>query len=131
MSTILEARHSHGSDRSLPRPNTGPFDSEQEALAEVLKRLVKDLDPDQVWLFGSRSEGRHRPDSDFDLMVVTRVDSGESGFDYDAVYAPILGLGVGCDVVPCRADDFEIERKDLTSLSWHVTHTGKKLYERA
>ena len=37
MSTIREG-HSDGSDRSLPRPNRGPFDSEQEALAEVLKR---------------------------------------------------------------------------------------------
>lgn len=131
MSAHSDATHSDGTERSLPRPNKGPFASEQVALSEVLRRLVQGLDPEQVWLFGSRAEGRHRPDSDFDLMVVTRTSSGERGFDYDDVYAPILGLGVGCDVVPCRADDFEIERSDRTSLSWHVMHTGKKLYERA
>jgi predicted nucleotidyltransferase len=75
---------------------------------------VRDLDPEQIWLFGSRAEGRHRPDSDFDLFVVTRTNSGDSGHDYDAVCAPILGLGVGCDVVPCRADDFATARNDRT-----------------
>ena len=73
-----------------------------------------DLDPEAVWLFGSRAEGRASPDSDFDLLVVTKVEDGENGFDYDA-YAPIKDLGVGCDVVPCRADDFKEELADPTS----------------
>jgi predicted nucleotidyltransferase len=112
-----------------PRANIGPFE-EDEALNQIIGRLTRDLDPEEIWLFGSRAEGRHRRDSDFDLMVVTRTNSGDAGFDYDAVYAPICGLGVGCDVVPCRADDFKVERNERTSLPWHVIHTGKKLYER-
>jgi predicted nucleotidyltransferase len=124
MGTLLDIAQSNGT--AVTRPNTGPFASEPEALGEVLRRLVQDLDPEQIWLFGSRAEGRHRPDSDFDLFVVTRTDSGESGHDYDAVYAPILVLGVGCDVVPYRADDFETARNDRTCLAWHVEHTGKK-----
>jgi predicted nucleotidyltransferase len=113
------------------RPNCGAFSSEEEALAQVVARLVRRLDPEEVWLFGSRAEGRHAPDSDFDLLVVTKPDSGDAGFDYDAAYAPIKGLGVGCDVVPCRADEFNLARSDPTSLGWHVLRTGKKLYERA
>jgi hypothetical protein len=68
---------------------------------------------------------------DLFLFIATRTNSGESGHDYDAVYAPILGLGVGCDVVPCRADDFETARDDRTCLAWHVEHTGKKINQRA
>jgi uncharacterized protein len=98
---------------------------------EVVTRLVRGLDPDEVWLFGSRAERRNAPDSDFDLFVVTKVSDGDAGFDYNVVYAPIRGLGVGCDVVPCRADEFEEERNDPTSLCWHVIRTGQKLYERA
>jgi hypothetical protein len=37
----------------------------------------------------------------------------------------------GCRLVPCRADEFEDELNDPTSLCWHVIHTGQKLYERA
>jgi predicted nucleotidyltransferase len=113
------------------RPNRGPFASEDQALDEVVGRLVRALDPQEIWLFGSRAEDRNAPDSDFDLLIVTKVEDGEAGFDFDAVYAPIKGLGVGCDVVPCRADEFDVERSDPTSLCWLVTHTGKKLYDRA
>ena len=120
-----------GSEASERRPNRGPFSSEEEALMEVVTRLVRGLDPDEVWLFGSRAERRNAPDSDFDLFVVTKVSDGDAGFDYNAVYAPIRGLGVGCDVVPCRTDEFEEERNDPTSLCWHVIRTGQKLYERA
>jgi predicted nucleotidyltransferase len=93
MNRFTDIAQSNGT--ALLRPNTGPFASEREALREVLRRLVRDLDPEQIWLFGSRAEGRHRPDSDFDLFVVTRTNSGEGGHDHDAVYAPILGFGVG------------------------------------
>jgi len=119
-----------GSEASERRPNRGPFSSEEEALMEVVTRLVRGLDPDEVWLFGSRAERRNAPDSDFDLFVVTKVSDGDAGFDYNVVYAPIRGLGVGCDVVPCRADEFEEERNDPTSLCWHVICAGQKLYER-
>jgi predicted nucleotidyltransferase len=111
-------------------PNKGPFGSEEEALSEVVKRLVDKLDPIEIWLFGSRAEGTHRPDSDFDLFLVTAPEDGDAGFDYDRAYAPITGLGVGCEIVPCRADEFTVERTDPTSLCWRVVHTGRRLYER-
>jgi predicted nucleotidyltransferase len=111
-------------------PNRGPFASEDDALRGVLQRLVDKLNPDEIWLFGSRAEGVHQPDSDFDLLVVTATEDGDAGFDYDRVYAPIRGLGVGCDVVPCRADEFAVEQTDPTSLCWRVVRTGRRLYER-
>src|ERR1043166_4259931 len=83
-------------------PNKGSFGSEQEALSGVIGKLVEKLNPVEIWLFGSRAEGTHRPDSDFDLFVVTAREDGDAGFDYDRAYAPLSGLGVGCEVVPCR-----------------------------
>ena len=112
-------------------PNQGPFASEGEALAAVVKRLVAELNPAEIWLFGSRAAGRHAPDSDFDLFVVTNTADGDAGFDYDRVYAPLKGLGVGCEVMPCRADEFAVEREDRTSFCWHIVQTGKRIYERA
>ena len=114
-----------------PLPNRGPFASEDEALREVVKRLVSGVDPEQIWLFGSRAENRHAPDSDFDILVVTKAADGEPACDYDALYAPIKGLGVGCDVVPCPADEFATERDDPTSLCWQIVRSGKLLYELA
>lgn len=111
-------------------PNKGPFSSEEEALSGIVQKLIDKLDPIEIWLFGSRAEGIHRPDSDFDLLVVTAPEDGDAGFDYDRAYAPISGLGVGCDIVPCPVDEFASEQADPTSLCWCVVKAGRRLYER-
>jgi predicted nucleotidyltransferase len=110
--------------------NIGIFGSEEGALTAVVRRLVTALDPESIWLFGSRASGTHRPDSDFDLLVVTRREDGDAGFDYDRVYAPVLGTGVGCDVVPCRIDDFEREAAVNGSFVSRILEQGIGLYDK-
>jgi predicted nucleotidyltransferase len=39
---------------------------------------VEELKPFRTYLFGSRAEGRARPDSDFDLVVVFDDDAPNS-----------------------------------------------------
>ncbi len=130
MTEALTASRPKEPGRDDAVPNKGPFGSEEEALSAVVQKLVEKLDPIEIWLFGSRAEGKHLPDSDFDLMVVTAPEDADAGFNYDRAYAPISGLGVGCEVVPCGADEFAVERADPTSLCWRVVHTGRRLYER-
>lgn len=116
--------------RSNIAANTGSYSSESEALSAVVGRIVAAVSPVSIYLFGSRARGDHRPDSDFDLMVVTQESDGEAGFDYDRVYAPVLGTGVGCDVVPCREDDFNRAAARPTGLIREVVTQGVRLYDR-
>ncbi len=81
-----------------PPPNYGPYSSEQDALRAIVDRLVEGLEPFRIYLFGSRAEGRARPDSDFDLVVVFDDEAPNSEADYDEVFAPVLDLPIGCDV---------------------------------
>lgn len=111
-------------------PNRGPFESEDAALAAVLERLIRALRPEAIYLFGSRAWGRPSPASDFDLLVVTRSDEGEAAYDYSRAYAPIAGLGVGCDVVPCPKHEFEAEQTARTGLIRRIARDGRLLYER-
>ena len=74
--------------------------------------------------------GLHGPDSDFDLMVVTRPEDGEAGYDYARAYAPLAGRGIACDVLPVPAPDFLEDKDDPTSLCFEAAHRGRKLYER-
>lgn len=111
------------------RANTGPFATEAEALRQVVTRLGEALHPESIWLFGSRARGDNRPDSDFDLLVITRISDGDAGRDYDRTYAPIRGIGVGCDVVPCRLDDFVVELDDAGSMFSEIARTGKKVFD--
>jgi hypothetical protein len=65
-------------------------------LIEAVSRLVDDLQPAAIILFGSRARANARADSDYDLLVVSAEPR-----DYDEVYRPIAGRGLRCDVVPC------------------------------
>ncbi len=68
---------------------------------------MEGLKPFRIYLFGSRAEGRARPDSDFDLVVVFDDEEPNSEADYDEVFAPVLDLPIGCDIIPCRRSDFQ------------------------
>jgi len=39
-------------------------------LRQIAARLVAAVDPDKLILFGSRVSGSHRPDSDYDILIV-------------------------------------------------------------
>jgi uncharacterized protein len=109
------------------RPNTGRYASEEEALAAVVARLVEELDPQAIWLFGSRARGCHRPDSDFDLLVVAK-EGQPWGEDYRAVLRPTHATWVGCDIVPCPKTDFDEAMSLHTSFVADVIDHGRLLY---
>lgn len=119
-----------GGAQQAPRPNIGPYRDEEAALEEIVAKLVLGLSPLAVYLFGSRAEGRARPDSDFDVVVVLDDSVPEEATTYEAAYAPICGSGVGCDVVPCRLAELEEVLRDPTN-PWHQSwRNARKLYER-
>lgn len=109
------------------RHNYGPFGGEAQALAVLRDRLVAALDPAEILLFGSRGRGNARPDSDFDLLVAMPDTVGEAGLDPRRAYAPVMGLGIGADVVPCLASDFEAEKNIPGTLAHEAAH-GRLVY---
>ncbi len=111
-------------------PNCGPFETEEAALQAVVDRLVAVLQPEAIYLFGSRARGEHTPESDFDLLVITRSEDGEAACDYERVYAPIAGMGIGCNIVPCPKHEFEAEKSAKTGLVRTVLREGRPVYER-
>jgi uncharacterized protein len=109
------------------RANIGIYASEDEALQGLVARLVAALDPQAIWLFGSRARGDHRPDSDFDLVIVAKPDS-EWNEDFDAVYRPTMGTGVACDVVPYDPEIFEVAQQLKTSFATRVVTEGREVF---
>ncbi len=111
------------------RPNIGNYADEQAALDAVVARLVEALDPQAIWLFGSRARGDHRPDSDFDLLVVAKENGRFRSNDYVKTLRPTFDTGVDCEVIPCSLEDFEEARTLQTTLVAQVIEKGKLVYE--
>lgn len=124
LDALLGSR-SHGTPRPARRSNRGPFRDEATALAAVVDRLVAAHRPVAIRLFGSRATGTAAPDSDFDLLLVMPDGSDLSP---ERAYAPLLGLGVGCDVVPCSASEFAADARVSGTVCRESAVRGRLLY---
>lgn len=106
----------------------GPFRDAAAALGYIRDRLIFALKPEEIWLFGSRGRGDHRPDSDFDILAV--LPDGLLAADYQPMRAAeaLAGSGLGCDIVVCSRQEFEAGRATPGSLADTVLQEGQQLY---
>jgi predicted nucleotidyltransferase len=102
-----------------------------ELLHEMTRRLVEELHPEQIILFGSRAWGTPRADSDVDLLVI--LPSGaEHGDDLELRARRCLrGLGVAKDILVRTRDQVERFRDVPASLEAEVLSRGRILYADA
>jgi uncharacterized protein len=110
------------------KPNYGPYASEKEALDALVARLVAALDPQMIWLFGSRARGDARPDSDFDLLVVAKAEGSFGSDDYELIDRPIRDTRIGCDLVPCSLEAFHAGMGLRTSFVAQIAEHGRIVY---
>lgn len=103
---------------------------EFEPVRPVVDRLVERYDPEEIWLFGSRAEGRARPDSDWDLLVVLPDDVPPARLDLLKAWEAVMDLRIPVDVIPCTRTDFDTERDEVDSLPRAAFLRGRRLYAR-
>lgn len=99
-------------------------------LERLLERIIARLDPEEIWLFGSRAEGRARPDSDYDLLLVMPDDSPVDHLDVVSAWTLVRGCDVPADIVPCTRTEFEEEKHEIDTLARAAFLKGKRIYER-
>ena len=99
-------------------------------LEPLLERIVARLAPEEIWLFGSRAEGRARLDSDYDLLVVLPDESPEAHLDVVAAWTLVRGLDIPADIVPCTRAEFEEEKHEIDTLARAAFLRGRRIYER-
>ena len=94
---------------------------------EVIKqKLVDQIKPIGVYLFGSFANGTAHADSDFDFYII--VDDNEK--DLHAVAASAYKAIRGVDILVGTKSRFD-ERKDQFTVENEVFHKGILIYEAA
>jgi uncharacterized protein len=97
----------------------------------VLDRIVEVLAPEEVWFFGSRARGTHRPDSDWDLMAVLSDSVSDDKLDLANVWNELRDLRrMRVEVLPIRRGDFEERRQSLGDIVETVVREGHLIYGR-
>lgn len=98
-------------------------------LDSMVERLRDALNPDLIFLFGSRARDDARADSDYDFFVVVpHSDKPRYQRDREA-YLALCGNGVGKDVVVVTRDEFATSRRTSVSLASTVLSEGVLLHE--
>jgi hypothetical protein len=94
----------------------------------MVRRLVEALQPERIYLFGSRARGDARDDSDYDLLVVVRERSGPGYHTEQQAYSAVGGIGVPTEIVVVTRERFDWLRTAAASLPATVEREGRLLY---
>ena len=72
--------------------------SVQETIEEMKRRIVEEIHPQKIVLFGSYARGTAGPDSDIDLLIVlqTVVSKRKTAVE---IYGLLAGMGIPKDVI--------------------------------
>lgn len=102
-----------------------------EVPSEFIRRIVDELHPVQIWLFGSRAKGVARPTSDWDLLAVLPDDAREEDLDLVPLWQRLKDLHAQrVELVPITKSEFERWRYSLGSLPQIVSSEGVVVYDR-
>jgi predicted nucleotidyltransferase len=100
-----------------------------QALAEIVRRLIAAYEPERIYLFGSRARGDSGTDSDYDLMVVVPDSAPPERMRSRLAYEALRGTGTAADVLVWSQEAFECRLHLRASLPSTVVSEGTLLYE--
>ena len=102
--------------------------TKERVLSEAVRRLVEALQPERIYLFGSRARGSARNDSDYDLLVVVHQRGGPDRSMKRRANAALWGLGIPIDVVILTSEYFNWMLGAAASLPAAVERDGQLVY---
>ncbi len=112
-------------------PRTGPVTD--ALIVAMVEALVREADPEQVILFGSRGRGDARDNSDVDLIVVEAEPFGpgrDRVKEMARLYRALADFTVPADILVYSREDVEYWRDSLNHVLARALREGKVVYER-
>lgn len=102
----------------------------QDLLDEITRRLVAELRPEAIILFGSHAWGMPHDDSDVDLFVIVANSDQKPAQRAAHAYRSLRGLLIPLDIMVKTRAEVERFRHVRASLESEVLERGRVLYER-
>lgn len=105
----------------------------EETIRRMVESIVREVDPEYVYLFGSYARGEARTDSDVDLLVVERTpfEGGRSRRQEMArLWRLLAGFGVPKDILVYSTEEVERWRESRSHVVGRAIQEGRLLHER-
>jgi predicted nucleotidyltransferase len=78
----------------------------KDVLDDIVRRIVEVAEPEKIILFGSAARGEMGPNSDVDLLVITRGDH-DPGRLTERIYQHLHGAKAAVDVIVVTPEEVE------------------------
>jgi predicted nucleotidyltransferase len=105
----------------------------EEVLQEMVRSIVREVDPEQVFLFGSYARGQAGPDSDVDLLIIEREPFGPQRprlAEMARLRQALAAFRVPKDILVFTKDEVDYWRDSLNHITSRCRREGRVLYVR-
>jgi len=100
---------------------------QEKVVLDIKQRLMAGFSPIRMFLFGSRAAGTHRPDSDYDILIVVK-ETKLSRWDNMAKARELLfDLDISADVFVYSEKEFEEWKNELNSVAEAAHNLGVEI----
>jgi len=99
-------------------------------IADMVDRMVRAAEPEQVILFGSRATGNARPDSDADFLVVMPLRKPRRRLEGD-LHAAVAESEFSKDILVITREELERFRGASGTVVSAALESGVVVYQRA
>lgn len=97
-------------------------------LQQITEFLKKEFSPSKLYLFGSRTSGTSRADSDYDFVMVLPHYKGDRMKTWETCHKLIYEkYGVLADVFTYSEREFEQSKEEFSSIPETAFNTGKEI----
>ena len=97
-----------------------------EILEEIVRRIVKAVQPKKIILFGSAAREEMGPDSDLDLLVVKPC--GHRRRTARKIERSLIGIGIPTDVIVAKPEDIQRYKNTIGLIYRPALREGKTIY---
>ena len=99
-------------------------------IAQMIKnRLVQEINPKSIVLFGSLVKGNEREDSDIDLLVIWDEKKELSNVKRRIIIRKIIGMvESSLDVLTCTTEELYKALEDKNSFTSRIVSEGELIY---
>ncbi len=106
--------------------------TQSRLIAQFVSTIVDEVDPLRIILFGSRSRGEARPDSDYDLLVLEEsfCSEQEKHEEIARLWHAMTNFPVHVDVLLYSLEDVAYWQDSINHVLARALREGTVIYER-
>lgn len=106
-------------------------DKIKQIIEQIKQRIVTQINPESIMIFGSIAKGNATSDSDLDLFIVWNEHCEFTNVKRRIILRKIIGFtDVPIDIITCTTEELKKALEDESSFTSKIVKEGELIYGR-